>query len=97
MNDEIFDEELKAIIGHRYEDISDKFTEEAQERRRNNRLLFTAKISVILVLIVNTLVWAFQAGLSSFGFTAMGITLCAAAIGYNVGICVCHNKGWRGA
>ena len=97
MKDEIFDEELKAIIGHRYEDISEQFTPEAQERRRNNRLQFTLRVSVVLAVLVNTLIWLHNAGLASFGFATFGIAICTAAIGYNVGVCVCHNKGWRGA
>lgn len=33
---ELLDEDLKQILGSRYEDMSDKFTPEAQERRRNS-------------------------------------------------------------
>ena len=41
--DELLDADLKQILGKRYQDMSDKFTPEAQERRRNNREVFTLK------------------------------------------------------
>ena len=39
------DDELKQIMRNRYEDISDKFTPEAQQARRNNRLRFTVYLT----------------------------------------------------
>ena len=91
------DDELKRIMGKRYEDMSDKFTPEAQRERRNNRLRFTFRISLFCLVIVNSLMWACGQGFIGFGTLLFGLSAAMIVIGYNIGVCVCHNKGWRGA
>lgn len=91
------DAELKNIMGSRYEDWSDKFTPEAQQERRNNRLRFTIIISCFCLLICNFMLWACGEGLMGAGTVAFVGAVCMIVIGYNIGVCVCHNKGWRGA
>lgn len=91
------DDELKRIMGKRYEDMSDKFTPEAQRERRNNRLRFTFHISLFCLAIVNSLMWACGQGFVGVGTFLFGLSAAMIVIGYNIGVCVCHNKGWRGA
>lgn len=91
------DDELKGILAKRYEDMSDKFTPEAQQRRRNNRLKFTFQISLFCLVIVNSMMWACGQGFMGVGTFLFGLCAAMIVIGYNIGVCVCHNKGWRGA
>lgn len=91
------DDELKGILANRYTDMSDKFTPEAQQERRNNRLRFTVSISCFCLLISNFMLWACSSGLMDVVLTLFGCAVCMIVIGYNIGVCVCHNKGWRGA
>ena len=93
--EELLDADLKEILGKRYEDMSDKFTPEAQKRRRNNRLMFTVKITVFLLIICNTMMWAMDEGLMAVGLALLGLCMSMIVIGYNIGVCVSHNKGWR--
>ena len=93
--DELLDEDLKNILGKRYEDMSDKFTPEAQERRRNNRAIFTIKISVFMMVLMFSMCWANSVGLMSDNAYGLGLTLSALVVGYNLGVCVSHMKGWR--
>lgn len=92
---ELLDNELKKILGSRYEDISDKFTPEAQKERRNNRLMFTAKISLFILVICRTMLWAVGEGLMDAGLFLICLCLGMIVIGYNIGVCDSHNKGWR--
>lgn len=94
---EAFDDELKAIMKNRYQDESELFTPEAQDQRRNNRLMFTLKIAAFMGVLSGFLTWANTTGMMSTGKMVFGICLCSLVVGYNVGVCVCHNKGWRGA
>ena len=91
------DWELKSILANRYEDMSDKFTPEAQQERRNNRLRFTISVSCFCLLICNFMLWACGEGLIGVGTFLFGLCAAMIVIGYNIGVCVCHNKGWRGA
>ena len=91
------DDDLKEILGKRYEDISEKFTPEAQQARRNNRLRFTICISGLCVIMCNFMLWALGQGLANVGLAFLGVSACMIVVGYNIGVCVCHNKGWRGA
>ena len=91
----LLDHELKMILGSRYEDMSDKFTPEAQKRRRNNRLIFTVRISLFVLVICNTMLWAVGEGLMDAGLFLILLCLGMIVIGYNIGVCVSHNKGWR--
>lgn len=91
------DDELKAILRDRYKDMSDKFTPEAQQERRNNRLRFTFYVALFCMAVVNFILWACGNGLMGAGTAFCGICICMIVIGYNIGVCVCHNKGWRGA
>jgi len=91
------DDELKAIMKGRYEDMSDKFTPEAQQERRNNRLRYTVSISCFCLLLSNFMLWACCKGLMDIVVVLLGYAVCMMVIGYNIGVCVCHNKGWRGA
>lgn len=91
------DEELKSILAKRYEDMSNKFTPEAQQERRNNRLKFTFQVSVFLLSVVYFTVWAASKGFASPWTALLVICICMIVIGYNIGVCVSHNKGWRGA
>lgn len=94
-SDELLDADLKQILGKRYQDASHLFTPEAQECRRNNRLVFTVKITAFIITVINFLLWAHLQGLLSFGKVAFGLIGCAVVIGYNAGVCVSHMKGWR--
>ena len=94
---EPFDDELKAIMKNRYQDKSELFTPAAQDQRRNNRLMFTLKIAAFMACLCFFAIWANAEGLMSAVKMAGAIAVSAAVIGYNVGVCVCHNKGWRGA
>lgn len=94
---EPFDDELKRIMKGRYQDKSELFTPEAQNQRRNNRLMFTLKIAAFMACMIFFMVWANGAGLMSVGIMIFGVGTCTAVAGYNIAVCVCHNKGWRGA
>lgn len=94
---EPFDDELKRIMKSRYQDKSDLFTPEAQERRRNNREIFTLKITAFMLTLCISVACLNNMGLIPDVLVNFGVAVCAAVAGYNVGVCVCHNKGWRGA
>lgn len=93
--DELLDADLKQILGKRYEDMSDKFTPEAQERRRNNREVFTLRMAAFLSVMMFFVVWAHLVGIMSTGSALLGIGICNLAMGYFFGVCISHNKGWR--
>lgn len=93
--DELLDADLKQILGKRYEDMSDKFTPEAQERRRNNREVFTLKITAFIGTLIFFLSWCDCAGLMAHGVATFGISICTLVMGYFFGVCISHNKGWR--
>lgn len=93
--DELLDEDLKNILGKRYEDMSDKFTPEAQERRRNNRLMFTLRIATFMSAMIFFMAWADSMNLMAHDLATIGISICTMVTGYNAGICVSHMKGWR--
>lgn len=94
---EAFDDELKAIMKNRYKDKSDLFTPAAQDRRRRNREKFTLKITVFMACLIAFVSWLNIMGMMSTGLMGTCISYCSMVIGYNFGVCVCHNKGWRGA
>ena len=93
--DELLDDDLKMILGKRYQDESYLFTPEAQERRRNNRLVLTVKITAFMLAMMVTIGWAKSMGFLTDGQFGLWIGLCAAVVGYNAGVCVSHMKGWR--
>lgn len=93
--DELLDADLKQILGKRYEDMSDKFTPEAQECRRNNRERFTLKITAFIGTLIFFVAWADGMELMSHGVATSAIGVCTMVIGYFFGVCVSHNKGWR--
>ena len=93
--DELLDADLKQILGKRYEDMSDKFTPEAQERRRNNREVFTLKIAAFIGTLIFFLSWADWMGLMAHSIATFGISICTMVVGYFFGVCISHNKGWR--
>jgi hypothetical protein len=95
--DDIFDDELKQILGARYQETNHNFTPEAQQRRRNNRMQFTCRIALLLGVISGFLIWANRTGLMSYWLTITGLIACAMVTGYNMAVCACHNQGWRGA
>lgn len=92
---ELLDDGLKEILGKRYEDISDQFTPEAQEKRRNNREVFTLRIAAFMATLIFFMVWADCMGLMAHGIATFGISICTMVVGYFAGVCVSHNKGWR--
>lgn len=92
---ELLDEDLKQILGSRYEDMSDKFTPEAQERRRNNREVFTLRITAFIGALIFFMAWADGAGLMAHAIATTGISFCTMVAGYFFGVCISHNKGWR--
>ena len=94
---EPFDDELKLIMRNRYQDQSDLFTPEAQDQRRLNREMFTMKIIAFVACLSFCMIWANGVGLIPDWFEISGVASCGALVGYNVGVCICHNKGWRGA
>ena len=94
-SDEILDADLKTILGKRFEDMSDKFTPEAQEQRRNNRLVFTLKMAGFLGTMVFAFAWADSMGLMAHGLATSCISFCTLVVGYLAGVCVSHMKGWR--
>lgn len=94
-SDELLDADLKKILGKRYEDMSDKFTPEAQERRRNNRVVFTLKITAFICTLILFLAWCDGMSLMAHSVASFGISICALVIGYFLGVCVSHIKGWR--
>lgn len=91
------DAELKHIMGSRYEDWSDKFTPEAQQERRNNRLRFTLQLVGFILILMFFVNWAERMGLMSSAWATLLRCVGGFTTGYNVAVCVCHNKGWRGA
>jgi hypothetical protein len=93
--DELLDADLKQILGKRYQDASHLFTEEAQERRRNNREVLTLRITAFMGTLMFGIVWAHLVGIMSTAGMCIGIGLCNLVIGYFAGVCVSHNKGWR--
>ena len=93
--DELLDEDLKMILGKRYQDTSHLFTPEAQERRRNNRLVFTLRITAFLACMMFCFSWMNLMGFMSTGWYGCLISACAMVIGYNAGVCYSHMKGWR--
>ena len=92
---EILDEELKQILRSRYEDITHLFTPEAQKRRRNSRLVFTLRISVLMGSLVGFMAWADGMHLMAHSTATVGISICTMVVGYFAGVCVSHMKGWR--
>ena len=94
-SDELLDADLKKILGNRYQDVSHLFTEEAQERRRNNREIFTLRIAAFMGVLMAFAVWAHLVGIMSTGAMCIGIGICNLVVGYFAGVCVSHNKGWR--
>ena len=95
MTDDLLDEDLKMILGQRYQDESHLFTPEAQDRRRNNRLVFTLRITAFMMALVFGISWAKSMSFLTDGQFGLWIGLCAAVVGYNAGVCVSHMKGWR--
>lgn len=93
--DELLDADLKQILGKRYEDMSDKFTPEAQEQRRNNREVFTLRIAAFISTLIFFVAWADGMGLMSHGVASSAIGVLTMVMGYFFGVCVSHNKGWR--
>ena len=93
--DELLDEDLKQMLGNRYSDMSNLFTPEAQDRRRNNRLMFTIKITAFQMTLMYTITWIHSMGFIDTGWFGFLIAGCATVIGYNAGVCVSHMKGWR--
>ena len=93
--DELLDEDLKMILGKRYQDESYLFTPEAQERRRNNRLVFTLRIAAFMLAMMFAIGWAKSMNFLTDGQFGLWIGLCASVVGYNAGVCVSHMKGWR--
>ena len=93
--DELLDDDLKKILGKRYQDTSHLFTPEAQERRRNNRLVFTLRITAFMASIMFFVSWAKYMGFLSDGLFGFCIGMCNTVVGYNAGVCVSHMKGWR--
>ena len=93
--DELLDEDLKMILGKRYQDESHLFTPEAQEKRRNNRLVFTLKITAFMMPLMFSTYWMHSMGFMSTSWFWFVTNCCATVIGYNAGVCVSHMKGWR--
>ena len=94
---EPFDDELKAIMKNRYQDKSHLFTPEAQAQRRRNREEFTMKITAFMLSLCISMIIMNNIGVVPDGLVIFTVAICAAVAGYNVGVCICHNKGWRGA
>ena len=94
---EPFDDELKGIMKGRYQDKSDLFTPEAQDQRRRNREEFTMKITAFMLSLCISVIVLNNMGLATDALMIFIVASCAAVAGYNIGVCVCHNKGWRGA
>ena len=95
VTDELLDEDLKMILGKRYQDESHLFTPEAQDRRRNNRLVFTLRITAFMMALMFGISWAKSMSFLTDGQFGLWIGLCAAVVGYNAGVCVSRMKGWR--
>lgn len=95
MADELLDEDLKKILGKRYQDVTHLFTPEAQEKRRNHRVTFTVKIALFFMSLTYLTLWAHFEGFMRVGTMAGTIAGFAGIIGYNIGVCVSHLKGWR--
>lgn len=95
LTDELLDADLQQMLGNRYTDMSHLFTPEAQQRRRNNRLMFTLKITAFLVTLMYTISWMYSMDFLTTEWFGILIAGCAIVIGYNAGVCVSHMKGWR--
>lgn len=93
---EPLDDDLKMILGNRYEDCSHLFTPEARQKRRNNRLRLTGEIAGFCGVICGFLMWAEKIGFISRGVSIAGIIVSALVVGYNAGVCVCKNRGYWG-
>lgn len=94
-HDELLDEELRKILGRRYEDASHLFTKEAQRRRRSSREILTLKVTAFMGSLIIFFAGTGRLGLISQGVSTFGISVCTMVIGYFLGVCVSHNKGWR--
>ena len=92
---EPLDAELKQILGKRYEDASHLFTPEAQDARRNNRVIFTLRIAAFLGVMSGFCIWCMNAGLMAYSTGTILISVCTMTVGYFAGVCVSHLKGWR--
>ena len=95
VSDELLDDSLKVILGNRYQDESHLFTPEAQQIRRNNRVIFTAKIAAFMLALMYFATWANSVGFISNDQCSFWISVCSIVVGYNAGVCVSHLKGWR--
>ena len=93
--DELLDADLKVILGNRYKDESHLFTPEAQQIRRNNRVIFTIRITAFMIVLMFGARWANSVGIITSEELAFWFIICSIVIGYNAGICVSHLKGWR--
>ena len=94
-SEELLDESLKVILGNRYQDESHLFTPEAQQIRRNNRVMFTIKITAFLLVMMMSAKWFNSVGILTDNQFGLWISLCSTVVGYNAGVCVSHLKGWR--
>lgn len=95
VTDELLDDDLKMILGKRYQDMSHLFTPEAKQRRRNNRLVFTLRITAFMLTLMFSISWMTHMGFMSTGLYGCLTSAFATVIGYNAGVCVSHMKGWR--
>ena len=93
--DELLDEELEQILGSRYQDATELFTEDAQERRRDHRVMITFRMTAFMLALMSFCAWAERTGLIAARSFGIGIGLCCLVIGYSFGVCVSHLKGWR--
>ena len=94
--DELLDADLQQMLGNRYSDITELFTPEAKQQRRNNRLKFTLQITAFLFCLMHCINWLHSMEFLTAGWHWFLICGCGAVIGYNAGVCVSILKGWRG-
>ena len=94
-SEELLDESLKVILGNRYQDESHLFTPEAQQIRRNNRVIFTIKIAAFMLVLMWSAIWANSVGILTDDRCGFCLSVCSIVVGYNAGVCVSHLKGWR--
>lgn len=94
--EELLDEDLKMILGKRYQDVSYLFTEEAKQHRRDLRVQFTLRMAAFLGVMVGFFVWCMNEGLMSVSTCLIFVSTCTMVMGYLAGVCVSYLKRMEG-
>ena len=94
--EDLLDEDLKQILGKRYQDVTHLFTEEAKQHRKDLRVQFTLRMAAFLGVMVVFFVWCMSEGLMSVSTCLIFVSTCTMVVGYLAGVCVSYLKRMEG-